>query len=104
MMLFPRGLCKFGLQTTLGICGFISTYFHVCLPFSKFALLCKIAGLSVVCDMLLTTHFMTLVQIIVWDLPIFFPICFYLVFGTIEALFLSSSIEKVPSGGYRTSW
>ena len=36
----------------------------------------------------------------VWRLPLILPLAFYLVFGTIEATFLSATAEKVPTGGW----
>ena len=56
------------------------------------------AGLAVICDMILTTHFMTLVIITVWRLPLVLAAAFYLVFFAIEATFLSSTATKVPTG------
>ena len=50
------------------------------------------------CDMLLTTHFTTLILLTVWRFPIIVPIAFYAVFGILEALFLSSTATKVPQG------
>ena len=55
-------------------------------------------GLAVVWDMLLTAHFMTLVMITVWHTNIFLSALFYFVFATIDALYFSACVEKVPSG------
>jgi K+ transporter len=52
-------------------------------------------GLAVVIDMLLTTAFMSLLILTVWRKPWPLALAFLLVFGTIEAVFLSSSILKV---------
>lgn len=57
-------------------------------------------GLAVNCDLLLTTCFLTMVMLTVWRKNILFPLAFFLVFATIEATFLSSSILKVPKGGW----
>ncbi|KAK9799835.1 hypothetical protein WJX73_007321 [Symbiochloris irregularis] len=57
-------------------------------------------GLAIVCDMLLTTHFTTLILLTVWKFPVIVPLAFYTVFGILEALFLSSTATKVPQGGW----
>ena len=56
------------------------------------------AGLAVVWDMLLTSHFLTLVMVLVWQTPVYLAACFYAIFATIEALYFSASAEKVPTG------
>jgi K+ potassium transporter len=52
-------------------------------------------GLAVVIDMLLTTAFMSLLILTVWRKPWPLALAFLLVFGAIEAVFLSSSVLKV---------
>jgi K+ transporter len=52
-------------------------------------------GLAVVIDMLLTTAFMSLLILTVWRKPWPLALAFLLIFGAIEAVFLSSSILKV---------
>ena len=49
-------------------------------------------------DMLLTAHFMALVMITVWHTNIFLSALFYFVFATIDALYFSACVEKIPSG------
>ena len=49
-------------------------------------------------DMLLTTHFMTLVLLTVWKLPLWVCAAFYIAFAPIEAAFWSSTITKIPNG------
>jgi K+ transporter len=49
----------------------------------------------VVIDMLLTTAFMSLLILTVWRKPWPLALAFLLVFGAIEAVFLSSSVLKV---------
>lgn len=49
-------------------------------------------------DMLLTTHFMTLVLLTVWKLPLWVCAAFYIAFAPIEATFWSSTLTKVPYG------
>lgn len=48
--------------------------------------------------MFLTTHFMTLVIMTIWRLPLPFVVLWYAVFAPIEATYLSSALEKIPTG------
>ncbi|KAK9819481.1 hypothetical protein WJX81_002292 [Elliptochloris bilobata] len=57
-------------------------------------------GLAVLADMMLTTHFMTLVLLTVWKLPLWICAAFYLAFAPIEATFWSSTLTKIPNGGW----
>ncbi|KAK9819477.1 hypothetical protein WJX81_000858 [Elliptochloris bilobata] len=57
-------------------------------------------GVAVLADMLLTTHFMTLVLLTVWKLPLWVCALFYIAFAPIEATFWSSTLTKVPYGGW----
>ncbi|KAH8954659.1 hypothetical protein BDL97_08G091400 [Sphagnum fallax] len=57
-------------------------------------------GLAVITVMLVTTCLTTLVIIIVWRRSIFLALCFLLFFGSIETLYISASIIKVPQGGW----
>lgn len=47
--------------------------------------------------MLLTTHFLTLLMVVVWRKHLIFPVAFYVFFGAIEATFVSSALRKVRS-------
>lgn len=58
-------------------------------------LICVNAGLAVVCDMLLTTSFLTLIMICVWRKNLILPIIFFTIFFFIETTFLSASTLKV---------
>lgn len=57
-----------------------------------------VGRLAVICDMLLTTHLVTLVMVCVWRIPLVLPLAFYFVFAVIQSLLLSSTAEKVPTG------
>lgn len=61
-------------------------------------LLLSRAGLAVLADMLLTTHFMALVMLTIWRLPMVLVLVFYFFFAPIEATYWSSTLEKVPTG------
>ena len=60
--------------------------------------MCLVTGLAVLADMLLTTHFMTLVLLTVWKLPLWLCAAFYIAFAPIEAAFWSSTLTKIPNG------
>ena len=59
---------------------------------------CFLVGLAVLADMLLTTHFMTLVLLTVWKMPLCVCALFYIAFAPIEATFWSSTLTKIPNG------
>ena len=70
-----------------------------CILIQKGVKLCSCCtGLAVVWDMLLTTQFLTLVMLTVWQLPTPIAVCFHLFFSAIEATFFSACAEKVPTG------
>ena len=56
------------------------------------------SGLAVLADMLLTTHFMMLVMLTIWRLPLIAVVAFYFFFAPIEATYWSSTLEKIPTG------
>jgi KUP system potassium uptake protein len=58
------------------------------------------AGLAVITVMLVTTCLMTLVIIIVWQRSILIALLFLVFFGSIEVLYISSALFKVPQGGW----
>ena len=67
----------------------------------RLTLSCVRPGLAVLADMLLTTHFMALVMLTIWRLPLVAVVAFYFVFAPIEATYWSSTLEKIPTGaGY----
>ncbi|GAQ92301.1 Potassium transporter family protein [Klebsormidium nitens] len=68
--------------------------------FQKSAKLGQAYGLAVITDMVLTTHFMTLVILTVWRRPLYEGLVFYFFFLLVEGSFLSSTIEKIPKGGW----
>jgi KUP system potassium uptake protein len=68
--------------------------------FQTSARMTRAYGLAVLFDMLITTHFFTMVLLCVWQVPVILPIAFYLVFATLEATFLSATAEKIPTGGW----
>ncbi|KAK9810742.1 hypothetical protein WJX73_004336 [Symbiochloris irregularis] len=57
-------------------------------------------GLSIVCDMILTTHFTALVLLCVKQKPLWVIIPFYVFYVVLEGMFLSSLTLKIPKGGW----
>lgn len=57
-------------------------------------------GVAVIWVMLITTFLVSLVMILVWNLPLPFTLIFCCVFGLIEGVFLTSVLNKVPQGGW----
>ncbi|PON57563.1 Potassium transporter [Parasponia andersonii] len=57
-------------------------------------------GLTVTTVMFVTTCLMALVMIIVWKKNMINAIAFLVFFGSIELLYVSASINKVPEGGW----
>jgi K+ potassium transporter len=55
------------------------------------------AGIAVIFDMVLTTHFMTLLMVTVWRKHLIFPAMFYTIFAAIELTYVSSAVRKVRS-------
>lgn len=58
------------------------------------------AGLSVTSVMFVTTCLMTLVIIIVWKQKSIVAAAFLVIFGSVELLYLSAVLFKVPDGGW----
>ncbi|KAL5580699.1 hypothetical protein UlMin_013141 [Ulmus minor] len=57
-------------------------------------------GLAVTTVMFVTTCLMALVVIIVWKKNMIISLAFLVFFGSIELLYISASISKVPEGGW----
>ena len=57
-------------------------------------------GVAVVGVMFITTNFITLVMILVWKLPWPLALLFLCVFGSIEGIYFSAVLFKIPQGGW----
>ncbi|KAJ7519439.1 hypothetical protein O6H91_20G038500 [Diphasiastrum complanatum] len=57
-------------------------------------------GLAVISVMFVTTFLMSLVMVIVWHWSLFLAVCFFLFFGSIEMMYLSAAMFKIPQGGW----
>ena len=58
------------------------------------------AGVAVTFVMFITTLLITLAILVVWHRSIFVAIAFFLVFGLIDASFLSATLNKFLHGGW----
>ncbi|KAG8081811.1 hypothetical protein GUJ93_ZPchr0014g47186 [Zizania palustris] len=57
-------------------------------------------GICVVSTFMITTHLMTVVMLLIWKKHIVFVLMFYVVFGGVEAIYLTSILSKFVDGGY----
>ncbi|KAK8647629.1 hypothetical protein V6N13_121359 [Hibiscus sabdariffa] len=57
-------------------------------------------GIAEVGVMLVTTTLVTLVMLLIWQTNLFLALCFPLVFGSIELIYLSAVLSKVLEGGW----
>ncbi|KAF9606999.1 hypothetical protein IFM89_030418 [Coptis chinensis] len=57
-------------------------------------------GIAVVAVMFITTNLVTLIMLVIWKTSIWWIAMFYLVFGSMEAVYLSSVLSKFVQGGY----
>lgn len=57
-------------------------------------------GIAVVSVMLITTSLLTLIMLVIWKISIWWIALFFVVFGSIEAVYLSSVLYKFIQGGF----
>ncbi|KAJ7543553.1 hypothetical protein O6H91_09G043000 [Diphasiastrum complanatum] len=57
-------------------------------------------GIAVITVMFVTTCLMSLVIVVVWQKSIWLALCFLVFFGSIELLYISAALVKVPEGGW----
>nr|GMD13376.1 putative potassium transporter 12 isoform X1 [Ipomoea batatas] len=57
-------------------------------------------GIAEVGVMLVSTTMVTLVMVLIWQTNLFLALCFPLVFGSIELLYLSAVLSKILEGGW----
>ncbi|CAM6112022.1 unnamed protein product [Calypogeia fissa] len=57
-------------------------------------------GVAVTADMVINTHLLTLVMLMIWQTPIWLALLFYCSITSVELLYFSSVLLKVPQGGY----
>ena len=56
--------------------------------------------MAVTVDMIVTTHLVTLVMILLWEVPLWGALTFYALFTFIEGGYFSATLLKVPTGGW----
>ena len=56
--------------------------------------------MAVTVDMIVTTHLVTLVMLLIWEVPLWAAAAFYACFTTIEGAYFSATLLKVPTGGW----
>lgn len=59
-----------------------------------------IAGIAEVGVMLVSTTLVTIVMLLIWQTNLFLVLCFPLVFGSIELIYLSAVLTKFSEGGW----
>ncbi|KAL2559683.1 putative potassium transporter 12 [Forsythia ovata] len=57
-------------------------------------------GIAEVGVMIVSTALVTLVMLLIWQTNLFLALCFPLVFGTIELIYLSAVLSKITEGGW----
>ncbi|KAG6551062.1 hypothetical protein Mapa_007297 [Marchantia paleacea] len=57
-------------------------------------------GVAVVSVFFVTTNLTTLIAIMIWQVPLYFALPAYVVIGSVELLYFSSIMYKVPKGGW----
>ncbi|KAK9119660.1 hypothetical protein Scep_017753 [Stephania cephalantha] len=57
-------------------------------------------GIAEVGVMLVSTTLVTLVMVLIWQTNIFLALCFPLVFGSVELIYLSAVLAKIKEGGW----
>ncbi|KAL5221907.1 hypothetical protein ABZP36_026620 [Zizania latifolia] len=72
----------------------------VTVAFRDITLIGNAYGIACMTVMFVTTFLMALIVIFVWQKNIMVSLSFLLFFGSIEAVYLSSSLMKVPQGGW----
>lgn len=69
---------------------YVDTYIHTYL----------FAGIAEVGVMIVSTTLVTLVMLLIWRTNLFLALCFPIVFGIIELLYLSAVLSKIMEGGW----
>ncbi|XP_028776960.1 potassium transporter 5-like [Neltuma alba] len=72
----------------------------ICAAFKTTENISHAYGIAVVSDMMITTSLVTLIMLTIWKTSLWSVTLFLLIFGSIEALYLSSQLTKFPQGGF----
>uniref|UniRef100_A0A1D1XD80 Potassium transporter 5 n=1 Tax=Anthurium amnicola TaxID=1678845 RepID=A0A1D1XD80_9ARAE len=57
-------------------------------------------GIAVVTVMLITTCMLTLIMLVIWKTSIWWAVLFFVIFGGIESVYISSALYKFAQGGF----
>ncbi|CAI9092879.1 OLC1v1028233C3 [Oldenlandia corymbosa var. corymbosa] len=57
-------------------------------------------GIAEVGVMIVSTSLVTLVMLLIWQTNLFLALCFLMVFGTVELIYLSAVLSKIMEGGW----
>lgn len=79
---------------------YFDVVFMKIIPFMLDNYLLGFVGLAVTTVMFVTTCLMSLVILIVWKKRVVTAIAFLVIFGSVELLYISACVSKVPEGGW----
>ncbi|CAM6092546.1 unnamed protein product [Calypogeia fissa] len=57
-------------------------------------------GVAVNADMIITTNLLTLVMLMIWQTPLYLALGFWCCLSSVELLYFSSVLNKIPQGGW----
>lgn len=60
----------------------------------------QLAGIAEVGVMIVSTTLVTLVMLLIWQTNLFLALCFPLIFGSVELIYLSAVLSKIKEGGW----
>ncbi|XP_057984998.1 putative potassium transporter 12 [Hevea brasiliensis] len=60
----------------------------------------QLAGIAEVGVMIVSTTLVTLVMLLIWQTNLFLALCFPLVFGSVELIYMSAVLSKIKEGGW----
>lgn len=58
------------------------------------------AGVAVTADMIITTNLLTIVMVMIWQKPLYVAFAFWGTLSSVELLYFSSVLFKIPQGGW----
>ncbi|XP_028081595.1 potassium transporter 25-like isoform X2 [Camellia sinensis] len=72
----------------------------ITIGFRNISLIGNATGLAIIFAMLVTTCFMSLVIALYWEKSLFLSVCFLVLFGSIEIIYLSACLLNFPKGAW----
>lgn len=99
---------KFSVQSSLSSCIFPWRVLQCRIPgpgrltetwlFGTSVMWSAVVGVCVSTMMLGTDCLIALAMIVIWELPIIFPLAYFCVFGFIDGVFFTANLTKIPKG------